>query len=72
MFQESRCEREHVGLQEAEACQMVRDFLVEPGGVMGHPKRFSNSVVMSLRERPPRPLAPAWLRISFLRSWHGG
>lgn len=42
------CEREYVPLQEAEAVQMMRDFLEAPDLVMDHPKRFSNSVIMSI------------------------
>lgn len=47
-FNERRCEREHITLQNAEAVQMLKDFLVEPEGLMGHPRRFSNSIIMSL------------------------
>ena len=47
-FQERKVDKEHVHLVDAEAVQMMRDFLVEPEGIMGHPKRFSNSVVMSI------------------------
>jgi hypothetical protein len=43
---------EHTKLVNAEAVQMCRDFLVTPGKHMEHPKRFSNSIVMSLREYP--------------------
>lgn len=42
------CEREYISLQEAEAVQMLHDFLVAPDLVMDHPKRFSNSVIMSI------------------------
>ncbi|MCJ1348478.1 hypothetical protein MMC31_006710 [Peltigera leucophlebia] len=45
---ESRCEREHITLQNAEAVQMLNDFMVDPNGLMGHPKRFSNSIIMSV------------------------
>ncbi|KAF2729756.1 cytochrome P450 [Polyplosphaeria fusca] len=48
MFRESRCEKEHVELQEAEASQMMADFLTQPERHMLHPKRFSNSITMSL------------------------
>jgi hypothetical protein len=41
---------EHTKLVDAEAVQMCRDFLVMPGKHMEHPKRFNNSIVMSLRE----------------------
>lgn len=47
-FHEARCEREHITLQNAEAVQMLKDFLVDPKGLMEHPKRFSNSIIMSL------------------------
>jgi cytochrome P450 len=47
-FNESMCETEHVKLQNAEAIQMIRDFINEPENFMLHPKRFSNSVVMSI------------------------
>ena len=49
-FHEARCEREHVTLQNAEAVQMLRDFCVEPEQLMNYPKRFSNSIIMTLRE----------------------
>ena len=49
-FQESKCEKQHVRLQNAEAVQMMRDILVAPQHLMQHPKRFSNSIVMALRE----------------------
>ncbi|MCJ1346970.1 hypothetical protein MMC31_005190 [Peltigera leucophlebia] len=47
-FNEARCEREHLTLQNAEVVQMLKDFLVEPEGLMWHPKRFNNSIIMSL------------------------
>ena len=42
------CEKEYVELQEAEAVQMLRDFVKAPDRLMDHPKRFSNSVIMSI------------------------
>ena len=51
-FYEGRCETEHIRLQNAEAAQMLKDFLVEPKGLMGHPRRFSNSIIMSLGKGP--------------------
>lgn len=48
-FMESMCEKEHIKIQNAEAIQMLRDFVVAPEHHMLHPKRFSNSVVMSIR-----------------------
>ena len=47
-FNEGRGEREHIKLQDAEAVQMLRDFVVQPEQLMVHPKRFSNSIIMSL------------------------
>lgn len=41
-------ESEHLRLQEAEARQMLRDYLLKPEEHMLHPKRFSNSVTMSI------------------------
>ncbi|RMZ77835.1 hypothetical protein DV737_g4172, partial [Chaetothyriales sp. CBS 132003] len=59
-FNEVRCEREHITLQNAEAVQMMRDFCVAPGELMNHPKRFSNSIVMALLFgiRSPSPKTP--------------
>ena len=45
-FNEGRVETEHVTLVNAEATQMMRDFFVSPEGLMLHPKRFSNSIIM--------------------------
>lgn len=41
-------EEQHLPLQEAEARQMVRDYLVRPEEHMLHPKRFSNSITMAI------------------------
>lgn len=41
-------DEEHLPLQEAEARQMIRDYLLKPEDHMKHPKRFSNSVTMSI------------------------
>lgn len=49
-FMERVVVNEHTKLVNAEAVQMCRDFLLQPGMHMSHPKRFSNSIVMSLRE----------------------
>jgi len=49
-FMESVVVGEHTKVVDAEAVQMCRDFLIAPEKHMDHPKRFSNSVVMSLRE----------------------
>lgn len=47
-FMERAVVEDHVAVVDAEAVQMVRDFIVEPEGHMSHPKRFSNSITMSL------------------------
>lgn len=47
-FMEAMVVKQHTKLVNAEAVQMCRDFLVAPGGHMLHPKRFSNSIIMSL------------------------
>lgn len=47
-FMESRVEKEHTILVNAEATQMVHDFCIAPEKHMLHPKRFSNSIIMSL------------------------
>jgi cytochrome P450 len=47
-FNENRVEKEHVKLIEAEATQMLYDFMEEPEKLNLHPKRFSNSIIMSL------------------------
>lgn len=41
-------ESEHVQLQEAEGRQMLRDYLIKPEEHMLHPKRFANSITMSV------------------------
>ncbi|KAJ5649893.1 cytochrome P450 2D18 [Penicillium longicatenatum] len=45
---EIMCEKQHVALQDAEAKQMLHDFCLNPDGVMDHPKRYSNSIIMSI------------------------
>ena len=42
------CDSYYVKLQEAEAVQMLRDFVESPDLLMDHPRRFSNSVIMSI------------------------
>jgi cytochrome P450 family 619 len=54
-FMESAVEREALGVVEAEARGMVWDFLQKPEEFMDHPKRFSNSIIMSLGEASPLP-----------------
>ncbi|GAB7330838.1 hypothetical protein MBLNU13_g02377t1 [Cladosporium sp. NU13] len=45
---EKAVDEQHLPLQEAEARQMLRDYLLKPEDHMLHPKRFSNSVTMSI------------------------
>ncbi|KAI1812311.1 cytochrome P450 [Poronia punctata] len=45
---ENMVEREHLAIVNAEAVQLVRDYLVEPQDHMLHPKRFSNSISNSI------------------------
>jgi hypothetical protein len=47
-FMETMVMKNHLQLVDAEAVQMLHDFVVEPDGHMRHPKRFSNSIIMSL------------------------
>ena len=47
-FNETRCEKDYLTLQNAEAVQMLRDTCLAPEQFMYHPKRFSNSIIMSL------------------------
>jgi cytochrome P450 family 619 len=49
-FMESMVEREHIVLQNAEAVQMIHDYMLYPEEHMRHPKRYSNSIIMSLCE----------------------
>jgi cytochrome P450 len=51
-FMEQMVVKHHVKTVNAEAVQMLRDFLIAPDGHMKHPKRFSNSVIMSLSKFP--------------------
>ena len=48
MLQESRCDKKHVPLHEAESSQLVRDICLDPGALMLHPGRFSNGITMSM------------------------
>lgn len=47
-FNEANCENTHHLLQNAEATQLLRDLCQTPNEFMGHCKRFTNSVIMSL------------------------
>ncbi|KAL2862702.1 cytochrome P450 [Aspergillus lucknowensis] len=47
-FMESMVEKSHIRVQNVEAVQMLRDFCLRPDQHMLHPKRFSNSITMSL------------------------
>jgi cytochrome P450 family 619 len=47
-FMESMCEKQHIYLQNAEATQLMYDFMTMPQKHMEHPKRYSNSITNSL------------------------
>lgn len=47
-FMEPMCEKQHVRLLNAEAVQLIHDFMVAPQDHMEHPKRYSNSITNSL------------------------
>ncbi|KAJ5769077.1 hypothetical protein N7520_003636 [Penicillium odoratum] len=47
-FKAANCEKDHVKLLEAEHTQMMRDFLLFPKNHLLHPKRTTNSIIMSL------------------------
>ncbi|KAK6355282.1 hypothetical protein TWF696_004394 [Orbilia brochopaga] len=47
-FMESMCEKKHIVLQNAEATQMMVEFLQQPENHMLHTKRFSNSIITTL------------------------
>ncbi|KAF3127945.1 hypothetical protein TWF569_011645 [Orbilia oligospora] len=47
-FRESECEKKHITLQDAEATQMMLEFLETPDNHNLHTKRFSNSIISTL------------------------
>ncbi|KAK8877624.1 cytochrome P450 oxidoreductase [Apiospora arundinis] len=47
-FMEPRCEKDHIHLQNAEATQLMYDFMMAPEYHMEHPKRYSHSITSSL------------------------
>ena len=47
-FMEKVVEDQHLKVQEAEGSQMLMDYLTSPEEHMLHPKRFANSVIMSV------------------------
>ncbi|KAI0401615.1 cytochrome P450 2D18 [Xylaria palmicola] len=65
MFQESRCNKEHIALVEAESTQLLRDMCHVPEDLMLHPGRYSNSIVMSLvfGIRTPTYNTPHYLKL---------
>lgn len=48
---ESMVEGQHLEVVNAEAIQLVRDYMVDPGNHMLHPKRFSNSITNSISKQ---------------------
>ncbi|KAI2643559.1 cytochrome P450 2D18 [Xylaria nigripes] len=65
IFQESKCNKQHVPLLEAESAQLIRDIAINPNDLMLHPGRFSNSIMMSLifGVRTPTHDAPHYLKL---------
>jgi cytochrome P450 family 619 len=53
---ENMIEREHLSIVNAEAIQLVRDYMLFPDDHMLHPKRFSNSISNSISKLQPQPL----------------
>ena len=49
-FMEDVCENQHVQAQEAEAVQLMRNYMLYPEQHMLHPKRYSNSIISSIGE----------------------
>lgn len=45
---ESMVDSTHLPIVNAEAIQLVRDYMLEPGHHMAHPKRYSNSITNSI------------------------
>lgn len=45
-------ESDHLRIVDAEAVQLVRDYILHPDDHMLHPKRFSNSITNSIGEYP--------------------
>lgn len=54
MFNENRCNKEHLSLVEAESSQLVHDLALSPESLMLHPGRYSNSITSSLGMSTPR------------------
>ena len=48
LLKEAVCDKEHLPLLEAESSQLVRDICLDPGALMLHPGRFSNSITTSI------------------------
>lgn len=47
-FKASMVETQHIQVVNAEAVQMLRDICVSPANLSDHPKRFANSLIMSI------------------------
>lgn len=48
---ENMVQQQHLSLVNAEALQLVRDYMLFPEDHMLHPKRFSNSIINSIGSR---------------------
>ncbi|KAK3386869.1 cytochrome P450 [Podospora didyma] len=71
-FMEQMVVKQHVEVVNAEAIQMLRDFIEQPKGYMKHPKRFSNSIIMSLiyGTRTPTTQTPHMVKLyALMEKW---
>ncbi|GME25889.1 uncharacterized protein K452DRAFT_322925 [Neofusicoccum parvum] len=69
---ENMVEREHLSIVNAEAVQLVRDYMLFPEDHMLHPKRFSNSITNSIvfGVRTSHPRAPYMERLyALMEEW---
>lgn len=64
-FMESMVTKNYIPLIEGEAVQMVNDMIKDPGHHMLHPKRFSNSIIMSLGKTESLPLVVIILHLTW-------
>lgn len=47
-FMETVVEKEYMEVVHAESAQMLRDFVLDSEHYMDHPRRFGNSIMMSI------------------------
>lgn len=71
-FMEKVVDEQHLDITEAESKQMLRDYLLRPQDHMLHPKRYSNSITMSIiwGVRTPTPRTSHMQRLySLMEIW---